>query len=250
MANGWRSSHRGSFKKRRSLGALPSGWPKPPIPSVERGTRTTRSSTPASLGSGLLRIPASGGTPESLTKPDGAAKGYAHVFRKRFPEDEVFCSRFGGKRREARCSHWIQADGRWSCPRRGLPSGLSKRQAVPRVASWSSTRPPASEPRRSTPRTPRAPAPILRSWPTCTTTWKTRPGLAGCLEHRHRSLRARQPGKDIAGVGRPGGKDRIAGQGPGCVSGGKPFAGRGRRQSSGTVSTFGFMICNAGPAAV
>ena len=32
-----------------------------------------------SLGSGLLRIPASGGTPESLTKPDGAAKGYAHV---------------------------------------------------------------------------------------------------------------------------------------------------------------------------
>ena len=29
------------------------------------------------LGSGLLRIPASGGTPESLTKPDGAAKGYA-----------------------------------------------------------------------------------------------------------------------------------------------------------------------------
>ena len=29
----------------------------------------------ASLGSGLLRIPASGGTPESLTKPDGAAQG-------------------------------------------------------------------------------------------------------------------------------------------------------------------------------
>jgi serine/threonine-protein kinase len=33
-----------------------------------------------SLGSGLLQISASGGTPTSLTKPDGAAQGYAHVF--------------------------------------------------------------------------------------------------------------------------------------------------------------------------
>ncbi len=39
----------------------------------------------ASLGSGLLRIPASGGTPTSLTKPDGAANGYAHVFPQALP---------------------------------------------------------------------------------------------------------------------------------------------------------------------
>jgi serine/threonine protein kinase len=39
----------------------------------------------ASLGSGLLRIPANGGTPESLTKPDGAAGGYAHVFPQTLP---------------------------------------------------------------------------------------------------------------------------------------------------------------------
>ena len=39
----------------------------------------------ASLGSGLLRIPASGGTPESLTKPDGSANGYAHVFPQALP---------------------------------------------------------------------------------------------------------------------------------------------------------------------
>ena len=38
-----------------------------------------------SVGSGLLRIPASGGTPESLTKPDGAANGYAHVFPQALP---------------------------------------------------------------------------------------------------------------------------------------------------------------------
>ncbi len=39
----------------------------------------------ASLGSGLLRIRASGGSPESLTKPDGAAQGYAHVFPQTLP---------------------------------------------------------------------------------------------------------------------------------------------------------------------
>ena len=39
----------------------------------------------ASLGSGLLRIPASGGAPESQTKPDSAAKGYAHVFPQALP---------------------------------------------------------------------------------------------------------------------------------------------------------------------
>ncbi len=38
-----------------------------------------------SINSGLLRIPASGGTPESLTKPDGAASGYGHVFPQALP---------------------------------------------------------------------------------------------------------------------------------------------------------------------
>ena len=39
----------------------------------------------ASLGSGLLRIPASGGEPEALTEPDGAAAGYAHTFPQVLP---------------------------------------------------------------------------------------------------------------------------------------------------------------------
>jgi len=38
-----------------------------------------------SLGSGLLRIPASGGTSESLTRPDGVTKGYAHVLPQALP---------------------------------------------------------------------------------------------------------------------------------------------------------------------
>ena len=37
------------------------------------------------LGSGLLRIPASGGTPEVLTKVDGAAAGYAHSYPQILP---------------------------------------------------------------------------------------------------------------------------------------------------------------------
>ena len=37
------------------------------------------------LGSGLWRVPADGGSPEQLTKPDGAAAGYAHVFPERLP---------------------------------------------------------------------------------------------------------------------------------------------------------------------
>jgi len=38
-----------------------------------------------SLGAGLWQIPASGGTPKSLTRPDAAAKGYAHVFPQALP---------------------------------------------------------------------------------------------------------------------------------------------------------------------
>ena len=38
-----------------------------------------------SLSSGLLQIPASGGTPTSISKPDGAANGYAHVFPQALP---------------------------------------------------------------------------------------------------------------------------------------------------------------------
>ena len=39
----------------------------------------------ASLSSGLLQIPASGGTSTSISKPDGAANGYAHVFPQALP---------------------------------------------------------------------------------------------------------------------------------------------------------------------
>ncbi len=49
------------------------------------------------LGSGLWRIPAEGGTPEQLTKPDGAAAGYAHVFPQRLPGTDDMLFTFWGQ---------------------------------------------------------------------------------------------------------------------------------------------------------
>ena len=49
------------------------------------------------LGSGLMRIPATGGTPESLTKPDGAAKGYAHTYPERIPGSRDFLFQVWGQ---------------------------------------------------------------------------------------------------------------------------------------------------------
>ena len=53
----------------------------------------------ASLGSGLLRIPASGGTPEALTQPDGAASGYVHAFPQALPGGRSVLFAIGGQTR-------------------------------------------------------------------------------------------------------------------------------------------------------
>ena len=77
----------------------------------------------ASLGSGLLQIPAGGGAPKSISKPDGAANGYAHVWPQALPLAEAVgkcCSRSGGRTEGTRCSLWTQASGNWCCPRRRL----------------------------------------------------------------------------------------------------------------------------------
>jgi len=49
------------------------------------------------LGSGLWRVPADGGVPEQLTKPDGAAAGYAHVFPQRLPGSRDLLFAFWGQ---------------------------------------------------------------------------------------------------------------------------------------------------------
>jgi Tol biopolymer transport system component/tRNA A-37 threonylcarbamoyl transferase component Bud32 len=52
----------------------------------------------ASLGSGLLQVPAAGGTPRPVTKPDGAGKGYAHVWPQALPGGKVLFTVWGQKK--------------------------------------------------------------------------------------------------------------------------------------------------------
>src|SRR5204863_4195387 len=49
------------------------------------------------LGSGLLRVSANGGAVEQLTRPDGAGKGYAHVFPVPLPGTKDFLFGFWGQ---------------------------------------------------------------------------------------------------------------------------------------------------------
>ena len=49
------------------------------------------------LGSGLMRVPATGGAPESLTKPDAAGKGYAHTYPEPLPGGRSFLFQVWGQ---------------------------------------------------------------------------------------------------------------------------------------------------------
>src|SRR5262249_32305990 len=49
------------------------------------------------LPAGLWRVPAEGGVPEQLTKPDGAAAGYAHVFPQSVAGSDNLLFGFWGK---------------------------------------------------------------------------------------------------------------------------------------------------------
>ena len=75
----------GQLQKAEVTGGAPIRMAEAPFPFGGTWNEDNTIIYAASLGSGLLRIPASGGTPESLTKPDGAANGYAHVFPQALP---------------------------------------------------------------------------------------------------------------------------------------------------------------------
>ena len=75
----------GQLKKAEVAGGAPIRLAEAPIPFGGTWNEDNTIIYAGSLGSGLLRIPASGGTSESLTKPDGAAKGYAHVLPQALP---------------------------------------------------------------------------------------------------------------------------------------------------------------------
>ena len=76
---------RGQLQKAEIAGGTPIGLAEAADPVGGTWNQDDTIIYTASLGSGLLRIPASGGTPEALTNPDDAAEGYAHVFPEVLP---------------------------------------------------------------------------------------------------------------------------------------------------------------------
>ena len=88
----------GQLQKAEVAGGAPIRLAEAPIPFGGTWSEDNTLIYAGSLGSGLLRIPASGGTPEALTKPDGAAKGYAHVLPQALPGGRsVFFTIWGQK---------------------------------------------------------------------------------------------------------------------------------------------------------
>jgi len=76
---------RGQLQKTEVAGGSPIPLAEVSFPFGGTWTQDDTIIYTASLGSGLLRIPASGGAPESLTRPDGAAAGYLHGFPQVLP---------------------------------------------------------------------------------------------------------------------------------------------------------------------
>ena len=180
----------------------------------------------ASLGSGLLRIPASGGMPEALTKPDGAAAGYVHGFPQALPGGRSVLFGIWG---QTQGSAVLSLDsGQWEMV---LPSSTWASASFDATSGSTGRRHQSCTFRRRASRAHQRRH--FRPSQRVQLRGVRGPGLACCVEHRHCSLRARQPSKVIFGVGRPGGHSRVAGCGPGYVSGGNALARRneGSRQA-------------------
>ncbi len=92
----------GQLQKAEVAGGAPIRLAEAPVPLGGTWSDDNTIIYAGSFGSGLMRVPASGGTPETLTKPDGAAKGFAHVFPQVLP---------GG--RSVLFTIWGQEQGSW-----------------------------------------------------------------------------------------------------------------------------------------
>ena len=87
----------GQLKKAEVAGGTPIRLAEAAVPFGGTWNQDDTIIYAASLGSGLLRIPASGGTPEVLTKPDGAEAGYAHAFPQALPGGRSVLFFIGGQ---------------------------------------------------------------------------------------------------------------------------------------------------------
>ena len=88
----------GQLKKVEVAGGAPVQIAQAPVPFGGAWTDDDSIIYSPSLGSGLWRVPANGGPPTSLTKPDGKAKGYAHVYPDALPGGKsIFFTQWGGQ---------------------------------------------------------------------------------------------------------------------------------------------------------
>ena len=78
------------------------------------------------LGSGLWRVSAEGGRAEQLTKPDGGASGYAHLFPQRLPGTRDLLFAFWGQTYHA--ARLSASDGTWRAVTR--PVGIGARVPI------------------------------------------------------------------------------------------------------------------------
>ena len=76
---------KGFLQKAEVSGGAPIRLVEAPYPFGGTWTDDNQIIYTVSLSSGLLQIPAGGGTSTSISKPDGAANGYAHVFPQALP---------------------------------------------------------------------------------------------------------------------------------------------------------------------
>ncbi len=76
----------GKLQKAEVAGGSPIKLADAPIPFGGTWNQDDTILFTTEIGSGLFRIPANGGAPESLTKPDGAGQGYAHVWPQALPD--------------------------------------------------------------------------------------------------------------------------------------------------------------------
>lgn len=106
----------GQLQKAEVKGGAPVRLVEAPYPFGGAWTGHGRIIYAASLSSGLLQIPASGGTAISITRPDGAVSGYAHVFPQALPGGRSVLFTIWGQNRgtavpPAECRHRVTVDG-------------------------------------------------------------------------------------------------------------------------------------------
>ena len=246
----------GQLQKAEVTGGAPSGWPKPPIPSVERGTRTTPSSTRRRSAPDSCGFLPAAERPSPSPSPTARPTATPTCFRRRSREDEVLFTIWGQNAGQRGALPGFGPMGVGDAARRRLRRRSSTRRRWQRwpgtgrlllVDETAGVRAAPFDPRR--PARTSADASVLDNVYSEIST-ESRAWLAISINGTA-VYASGNPSRTSLVVGRPGGKDRAAAATSRMsyrevsIS---PDGVKARRQAA--VSTSGFMICSAGPAAL